>query len=355
MADKTRVLIVDDSSLVRKILSDILSQDPGIDVVGTAADGVFALRKIKMLKPDVMTLDVEMRQMGGLELLPKVMSECPLPVIMVSGLTLAGAEATVRALELGAVDFVAKPGGPTSVPEIGQLLVEKIKACARAPLRRRLDETRRTVPAPKPRVTPLPRRSAGSVDRQLIAIGASTGGTEAIKDVLVRLPKQMPPIAIVQHMPEGFTAAFAKRLNSLCELEVREAEHDDELKPGLALVAPGHSHMTVNRGVRTAYRVALDQSPLVGRHRPAVNRLFDSVAAIAGRSTVGVILTGMGADGATGMLNMRQAGAHNIAQDEATCVVYGMPKEAVKAGGTHESQPLESIAGRLVELIYGKS
>ncbi len=351
-----KVLIVDDSSLVRKFLTDILSRDPDIEVVGTAADGVFALRKIKQLKPDVMTLDVEMRQMGGLELLPKVMEEAPLPVIMVSGITKAGAEATVRALELGAVDFVAKPTtDPHSMMEIATALIAKIKACARSRIRRRtVTAPGQPPPATKPRLAVPTFKPGRSLESMLIAIGASTGGTEAIREVLASLPKEMPPIVIVQHMPEGFTKAFANRLNTLCELEVREAEHLDPLVPGVALIAPGHSHMTLQKGTNSLFRVALDQGPLVGRHRPAVNRLFDSVAVIAARRCVGVILTGMGADGATGMLNMYNAGAYNIAQDEASCVVYGMPKEAVKMGGAHESQPLDKISNRLVELVYGK-
>lgn len=358
MASPIKVLVVDDSVLVRKVLTDLLSADPGIEVVGTASDGVFALRKIKQLQPDVMTLDVEMRQMGGLELLPKVMEEAPLPVIMVSGHTKAGAEATLSALERGAVDFVTKPtGSAKNIEEIGRILTAKVKACARSPLKRRLGTAR-----PPGVLTPRPAAAAPStrarptrpITQTLIAIGASTGGTEAIKEVLVRLPSQMPPIIIVQHMPEGFTEAFSNRLNTLCQLEVREGRHGDELHPGLALVAPGHSHMTLQRGTRSLFRVVLDQGPLVGRHRPAVNKMFDSVAPLAKDRAFGVILTGMGADGATGMLNMSELGSYNIAQDEASCVVYGMPKEAVKAGGVNESLPLESIPERLVNLVYGR-
>ena len=263
MASPIKVLVVDDSALVRKVLADLLSADPGIAVVGTASDGVFALRKIKELQPDVTTLDVEMRQMGGLELLPKVMEEAPLPVIMVSGHTKAGADATLQALERGAVDFVTKPtGSAKTIEEIGRVLAAKVKACGRAPLKRRLraaSPREVSVPRPVSSVSPGRTRPIRPISQTLIVIGASTGGTEAIIDILVRLPREMPPIVIVQHMPEGFTEAFARRLDTLCQLDVREGRHGDDLEPGLALVAPGHSHMTLQRGTRSLFRVILDR------------------------------------------------------------------------------------------------
>lgn len=359
MANPVRVLVVDDSALARKILSDLLNQHPEIEVVGTAQDGGFVMNKINQLKPDVITLDVEMRNKGGLEVLPEIVKTHGLPVIMVSAHTDRGAEATIKALELGAVDFVAKPqAGGASLTEISETLSSKIIAVGRSrrkqgPVTARIP--RRPQPAARPTSAPLMGTrapSVGSVSSKidLIAIGASTGGTEAIKDVLVPLPTNLPGIVIVQHMPAGFTRAFANRINTLCALEVKEAEDGDRILPGTALIAPGSHHMEVVRGAR-GYSVRLLETPPVNRHRPSVDVLFDSVAKLNGRRSLGVILTGMGGDGAKGMKRMRDTGAETIAQDEASCVVFGMPKEAIKLGGAVHTLPLDQIPQHIVKAL----
>lgn len=359
MNEKIRVLVVDDSALARKMLTDLLNQHPEIDVVGTAQDGSFVMRKIEQLHPDVITLDVEMRQTGGLEILPEIVQTHNLPVIMVSAHTERGAEATFKALELGAVDFVTKPqaGTMVSLAEIVDELVQKIIAVTGSKRRITLPRPRPITPTTlaKPAAAPPPRSSivsAPSLRARMIAIGASTGGTEAIKDVLIDLPLTIPGIVIVQHMPAGFTKAFSNRLNSICKIKVKEAEEGDEVQPGLALIAPGSHHVeVVNRTGRL--KVRLLETPPVNRHRPSVEVLFNSVADTVGKNVLGVILTGMGADGADGLKNMRDRGALTVAQDEETCVVFGMPKEAIKRGGACHILPLDNIGQFLVQVTNG--
>lgn len=351
MTEKVRVLIVDDSALARRMLSDLLNQNPEIEVVGTAQDGSFVINKIKTLQPDVITLDVEMRNKGGLEVLPEITQNYDIPVIMVSAHTERGAQATFKALELGAVDFVTKPqaGDMHSLAEIGETLAQKIVAVARN-VRRRIK--RPTVTAPpvlrKPVVSsPLPRVTSLSTTIDLIAIGASTGGTEAIKDVLINLPQNIPGIVIVQHMPAGFTKAFSQRLDSLSVISVKEAQEGDEVVPGRALIAPGSHHMEVIR-VSGKLKVRLLETPPVNRHRPSVDVLFFSVAEKIGARALGVLLTGMGADGADGLRLIRDNGAVTVAQDEESCVVFGMPKEAIKRGGATHVMSLEQIPEFLI-------
>ncbi len=347
MNEKIRVLVVDDSALARKILSDMLDSHPEIEVVGTAQDGSFVMRKIDSLHPDVITLDVEMRQTGGLEILPEIVQKHNLPVIMVSAHTERGAEATFKALELGAVDFVTKPqaGSMASLAEIMEELAQKIVAVARS--KRRVRPSRPQTPTttgPRPAAA-APRPAFKSISSPLrarmIALGASTGGTEAIKDVLVELPPTIPGIVIVQHMPAGFT-------NTLCKIHVKEAEDGDVVLPGTALIAPGSHHVEVYQ-VGAQLKVRLLETAKVNRHRPSVEVLFNSVAKTIGKNVLGVILTGMGADGADGLKTMRDRGALTVAQDEDSCVVFGMPKEAIKRGGACHVLPLEHIGHFLTQ------
>lgn len=339
---KIRVLVIDDSALVRRVLVEALSHDPAIEVVGTASDPYDAKGKINALKPDVLTLDVEMPRMHGLTFLKLLMEQRPTPVVMVSSLTEKGADETLQALELGAVDFVTKPkidlseGLQALIPE----LVEKVKTAARCRVGKRVHAA---VEASAP-------RQVARLDRtthRIVAIGASTGGTEAIRTVLAALPADCPGVLIVQHMPEKFTKAFAERCNASCALEVTEARNGDQVLPGRALIAPGNHHMRLARqGAK--YVVTLDQTPPVNHHRPSVDVLFETVATAAGQNAVGVILTGMGDDGARGLLRMRGAGAYTIGQDKDSCVVYGMPREAFALGGVCEVQPLDAIAGSVL-------
>ena len=332
-----RVLVVDDSALVRKVLSEELSRFPDIEVVGTATDPYVAREKLLALNPDVLTLDIEMPRMDGLSFLAKLMKHRPTPVIIVSSVAKEHSETAVRALALGAVDVVSKPGSAYSVPDVATTLVRAIRAAASARLQ---------VAAP---VVEAPRFvSTFETTNKLIAIGASTGGTTAIERVLMGLPSNTPGIVIVQHMPEHFTRAFAERLNGICPMEVREARDGDAVAPGLALIAPGDRHMLLQRdGAR--YVVAIKNGPRVHHQRPAVDVLFHSVARSAGRNAVGAILTGMGADGAKGMLAMRDSGAYTIAQDEESCVVFGMPKEAIKLEAVDEITSLGHVASALLE------
>jgi two-component system chemotaxis response regulator CheB len=336
---RIRVLIVDDSALMRQVLMELLSHDSEIEVVGTAADPYIARQKMKTLNPDVLTLDVEMPKMDGLTFLGKLMAGRPMPVVMVSSLTEAGCQTTLRALELGAVDFFTKPKVDlrTGMEEQAQDLIFKVKAAAQAKIRGR---TTTTNPADVSHLTAS--LAMLKTTDTIIAIGASTGGTEALRELLEVLPPNTPPIIITQHMPEKFTKTFADRLDTLCQINVKEAEDGDSVLTGQALIAPGSYHMTLTRsGAR--YNVRLNQDPPVNRHRPSVDVMFHSVAQYAGGNSVGVILTGMGGDGAQGMLEMKQAGAYNIAQDEVSCVVFGMPKEAIKLGGTDTVLPLSQI------------
>lgn len=344
---KIKVLIVDDSALIRSVMTEIISSQSDMEVVGVAPDPLVARDLIKLTNPDVLTLDVEMPKMDGLDFLEKLMRLRPMPVVMISSLTERGSEITMRALELGAVDFVTKPkiSIQSGMREYTELIVEKIRAAAHARIR-----PRPVVPpgGAKPEAGQLPSiRNPLTSSEKLIIIGASTGGTEAIREFLLQMPSDCPGILIAQHMPEGFTRSFARRLDSLCKISVRESAGDERVLPGHAYIAPGHSHLQLARSGAN-YVTQLDQGPLVNRHRPSVDVLFRSAAIAAGKNAVGVILTGMGKDGAAGMLEMRNAGAYNFAQDEASCVVFGMPKEAILAGGTHEVGPLAALPGMVL-------
>jgi two-component system chemotaxis response regulator CheB len=350
MSKKIAVLIVDDSAAIRQLLTQILSSDPEIDVVGTAADPYFARQKIISLQPDVITLDVEMPRMDGLTFLEKLMAARPMPVVMVSSLTQGGAEVTLRALELGAIDFFSKPtiDTLTGVNNGAAEILAKVKAAARARVR--------PTTSHNPAIAELAsRKTAGSapsayrLTHQLIAIGASTGGTEAIKDVLMRMPPDSPPIMIVQHMPPGFTASFSERMDKLCQISVKEAVDGDFAGPGQCLIAPGNFHLAVER-TGAQFKARVFTAEQVNGHRPAVDVLFKSCADQLGGNVIAAILTGMGDDGARGMRRIKDAGGQTVAQDEATCVVYGMPKEAVAHGGVDIVRPLDKIAGELLRL-----
>lgn len=338
---KTRVLIVDDSAVVRQIFTDLISQTPDLEVCGTAPDPYVARDKIFHERPDVITLDLEMPRMDGLTFLKKLMHYHPLPVVIVSSLTPQGSRLAVEALELGAVEVLGKPGGSFSVGNLADQLLTKIRAAART--RPRIGGH---TGGPGPSLPPVS-LSPLTTTHKVVAIGASTGGTEAIKEVLIHLPRNFPGIVIVQHMPPKFTTSFAERLDQLCALEVKEAADGDSVLPGRALLAPGNYHMLLQRsGAR--YLVRVKSGPPVHHQRPSVDVLFQSVAQAAGSNAVGVILTGMGADGAAGLLAMRQQGAHTIAQDEASCVVFGMPKEAIQRQAAVKVLPLHRIAEELV-------
>ncbi|HEX8609757.1 MAG TPA: chemotaxis response regulator protein-glutamate methylesterase [Telluria sp.] len=340
---KIKVLIVDDSALIRSVMSEIISSQPDMEVVGVAPDPLVARELIKQTNPDVLTLDVEMPKMDGLDFLEKLMRLRPMPVVMVSSLTERGSEITMRALELGAVDFVTKPkiSIQSGMREYTELISDKIRAASKARI--------------KPR-TLTPEKAAGALpalrnpltsSEKLIIIGASTGGTEAIREFLMQMPSDCPGILIAQHMPEGFTTSFARRLDTLCKISVREAAGDERVLPGHAYIAPGHSHLLLARSGAN-YITRIEQTDPVNRHRPSVDVLFRSAAQAAGKNAVGVILTGMGKDGAAGMLEMKTAGAHNFAQDEASCVVFGMPREAIAMGGTHEVGALSALPGMVL-------
>ena len=337
---KIRVLVVDDSAIVRKVFTEELSRYPDIEVVGTAPDPFIARDKILALEPDVMTLDVEMPRMDGITFLKKLMKFHPVPTIIVSSLTAAGGQLAMEALESGAVDVIAKPGSSFSVGELSEQLAEKIRAAAVA---RNYSAARLPVAPREVEEAPAPSRyNLRDTTDKVIALGASTGGTEAIKSVLIQLDPAIPGMVVVQHMPAQFTKAFAARLNDLCRVEVKEAEDNDMVRVGRVLLAPGNFHMVLVRsGAR--YHVRVKTGPLVCHQRPSVDVLFYSVAEVAGRNAVGVILTGMGKDGAEGMRAMHDKGAATFAQDEASCVVFGMPKEAIKAGAVDQTMPLSRI------------
>ncbi|WP_028314302.1 protein-glutamate methylesterase/protein-glutamine glutaminase [Desulfatibacillum aliphaticivorans] len=340
-----RVLVVDDSAVVRKIFTEALSKEPGIEVVGTAPDPYVARDKIVSLKPDVITLDVEMPRMDGITFLRKIMKYYPLPVIIVSSLTAKGGKMALEAMEIGAVEVLSKPGSSYSVGDMKQQLADKIRAAARVNVRAARPQAASASPVSRPAT-----RALTETTNKVVAIGASTGGTEALKAVLTRFPVTMPGIVVVQHMPPNFTTAFAERLNGLCEIAVKEAEDGDAVLPGRALIAPGNFHMLLKRsGAR--YYVNVKTGPMVCHQRPAVDVLFNSTAQYAGANAVGAILTGMGSDGAKGLLKMREAGARTLGQDEASCVVYGMPKEAWKAGAVEKQYPLDRIADEIINLL----
>ncbi len=347
---KIRVLIVDDSALMRGLLTEMINSAPDMTVVGVAPDAPTAREMIKVLNPDVLTLDVHMPKMDGLEFLERLMRLRPMPVVMVSSSTQAGSETTLKALELGAIDFIGKPraDNPKVMESYAEELVEKIRAAKGARLRIRPMSAPASSLAQAPVVSTSVIRSAAS--GKIIFVGASTGGTEAIKEFLLRIPADCPPIMIVQHMPESFTASFARRLDSLCAPRVIESQGNEKLESGTVYIAPGHSHLQVKR-TASGLMTELLSTPPVNRHRPAVDVLFDSAATVVGRQAVGVILTGMGKDGAQGLLRMRQSGARTIGQDEASCVVYGMPREAFLVGAVEEQSPLDDIARRALQAV----
>ena len=358
MSDPIRVLIVDDSAVVRQALTEILSADPAIEVMATAADPLIAASKIDNERPDVITLDVEMPRMDGLSFLKQIMATEPIPVVMCSSLTEKGAEATMQALQYGAVEIINKPrmGARQFLEDSHVRICDAVKAAAKARVRRL--STLINEPAPKLTADVMlsqPRSTENfQTTAKVIALGASTGGTEALRIFLQELPYDAPGIVIVQHMPQHFTAAFAKRLNSICRVEVKEATDGDTVLPGRALIAPGNLHMMLKRS-GTRYYVQVKDGPLVCRHRPSVDVLFRSVARYAGINATGIIMTGMGDDGARGMLEMQKAGAVNIAQDEESCVVFGMPHEAIKLGGVQKVLPLDKLAQEAMSLYRSMS
>ncbi len=343
---KIRVLVVDDSALIRGVMKEIIDREKDMICVGAAPDPMVAREMIKSLNPDVLTLDVEMPRMDGLDFLERLMRLRPMPVLMVSTLTERGSDITFRALALGAIDFVSKPKIDIArgMEEYASEITEKIRAASLARVRKMVTtpspdiEKRYTADAILPSVAG---RFAST--EKLIIIGASTGGTEAIKEVLTRLPADVPGILVTQHMPENFTKSFADRLDNLCKIAVKEAGHNERILPGHAYIAPGHSHLLLKRSGAN-YMTELNQGMPVNRHRPSVDVLFRSAANVAGANALGIILTGMGKDGAQGLLEMKQAGSHTIAQDEESCIVFGMPKEAINLGGACEVLPLQSIA-----------
>ncbi len=349
---KISVMVVDDSAVVRKVLSETLAQDPAIEVAGAVADPIFAMERMSKRWPDVIVLDVEMPRMDGITFLRKIMSERPTPVVICSTLTEKGAETTMQALAAGAVSFISKPkiGARQFLQDAANDLIGAVKVAAHANPR-----------LLRPMLHPAHKLSADAIiapahgalvqtTERVVALGTSTGGTQALERVLTALPRVCPGIVIVQHMPEKFTALFAARLDSLCQIEVKEAADGDRVIPGRALIAPGGRHMMLHRSGAN-YHVEVKDGPLVNRHKPSVDVLFRSVAQTAGRNALGVIMTGMGDDGARGLREMREAGAHTVAQDQASCVVYGMPKEAVKLDAAERSLPLESIARAILEQL----
>ncbi|HEU5123623.1 MAG TPA: chemotaxis response regulator protein-glutamate methylesterase [Verrucomicrobiae bacterium] len=341
---KIRVLVVDDSAVVRRAISDALAKDPEIEVVGSACDPYIARDKILELNPDVLTLDIEMPRMDGITFLKILQQHRPMPVVVISSLTQAGSRSALAALEAGAVDVLAKPSSSWSIGDLADQLAHRVKGAAKA----------RMSSAPNPIETIAKASSTGSSNafnpRQIVVLGASTGGTEAIKSVLTRLPNGLPGICVVQHIPAVFSKAFAERLNECCAMEVREAAHGDEVKPGRVLIAPGDFHMALEWDGRR-YLVRLHQGPPLHFTRPAVDVLFNSAAACAGANALGVVLTGMGSDGAQGMKKLKEAGAITLAQNEATCVVYGMPRAAVELRVVDHVLPLEAIPGAILKAL----
>ncbi len=363
--EKIRVLIVDDSALIRNLMKEIINSAPDMEAIGAAPDPLIAREMIRTMNPDVLTLDIEMPRMDGLDFLERLMRLRPMPVVMVSTLTERGAEVTIKALELGAVDFVAKPkiGISQGMSECAEDIREKIRAAAQARFGRRHTTPAATSAAahtPAGAVTVAAHDTAtvksvravlasGSTEK-IVAIGASTGGTEAIREVLTRLPADFPAILITQHMPPGFTKSFAVRLDGLCKISVKEADDGERVLPGHAYIAPGGKHLAVKKSGAN-YVVALSDDEPVNRHKPSVEVLFRSVAKNVGANAYGVMLTGMGKDGAVAMEEMRTCGAHNIAQDEASCVVFGMPREAIAVGAVHDVLPVLGIADHLISRL----
>ncbi|TFY96194.1 protein-glutamate methylesterase/protein-glutamine glutaminase [Ramlibacter humi] len=348
-----KVLVVDDSAVMRTFLAKVVGAQPDMELMGVASDPLLAIDRIRRAPPDVMTLDVEMPRMNGLDFLRKLMAVRPLPVVMVSSLTQQGAEATLRALELGAVDFFPKPSSIEELEATGPEIAEKIRAAAQARVGRRgwtptpaMDSGFAPLHAPSVLRPAAPSAASGTI----IGIGASTGGVEALRHILTALPADMPPIVIAQHMLPGFTQTFARRLDAICELHVKEAQDGQEALPGGVYVAPGGRHLVVQRSGNGGYRLRLSDEAPVNRHRPSVDTLFRSLAEAAGEKCIALILTGMGADGAEAMVTLRRAGAMTLAQDEASCIVFGMPRQAIAMGGAQEVVGLGEVAERLREL-----
>ncbi len=338
-----KVLIIDDSAIVRKVLTETLGREDDIEVVGAAPDPIVAELKIKKYQPDVLTLDIEMPRMDGITFLGRLMQNSPMPVVVLSSLTPSGSKTALAAIEAGAVDIMCKPGSSYTIGDACTILVDKIRAASRARVERRLNGERRG--QGDKRVLLLPETT-----NKIFAIGASTGGVQAISTVLGRMPANLPGTVIVQHMPANFTKSFAERLNTLCSMEVKEAVDGDHVLPGRVLIAPGGYHMLLRRSGAN-YCVSIEGGPMVCRQKPSVEVLFNSVAKYAGSNAVGAILTGMGDDGAKGLLSMKNAGARTIAQDEASSVVYGMPKEAVQVGAADKVVPLNDIARTMLQLL----
>ena len=363
---KIRVVVVDDSALVRSLLAEIINRQRDMECIGTANDPLVAREMIRERSPDVITLDVEMPRMDGIDFLGRLMRLRPMPVVMISTLTERGADVTLRALELGAVDFVSKPrvGLVNGLNELATQIVDKIRVAAVAQVRRVQRESAVAAPAAQTVAAPLghPARAAAPPaalssrvsTEKVVCIGASTGGTEAIKEVLLRLPADAPAIAITQHMPAGFTTSFAARLNSLCQITVKEAVHGERLLPGHAYIAPGGKQFSIDRSGAN-YVAVVDDGPPVNRHKPSVEVLFKSAAAVVGRNAYAIMLTGMGNDGAAAMRQMKDAGSYNYVQDEASCIVFGMPREAIAHGAADEVLPLSAIAPALLAQLRSNS
>jgi two-component system chemotaxis response regulator CheB len=351
MSNKTRVVVVDDSALVRGLLAEIIDRQPDMCCVGAASDPLVAREMIRNLNPDVITLDIEMPRMDGIDFLSRLMRLRPMPVVMVSTLTERGADVTLKALELGAVDFVAKPkiGVADGLRQLGADITDKIRTAARARVHRLAAAAPEAPGAPPPKPTTMASLGRLSTEK-IIFIGASTGGTEATREVLVNLPADCPAVMITQHMPPGFTKSYAARLNGLCRIRVAEASDGERVLPGHAYIAPGGFHLSVERSGANYIARVIDGEP-VNRHKPSVEVLFESAARVVGRNALGVMLTGMGGDGAKAMRGMRDAGSWNLVQDEASCVVFGMPREAIAHGAANEVLPLAQIAPRLVEWL----
>ena len=353
MPDQIKVLIVDDSAVVRQVLSDILSADPAIEVIGTAADPYIAAVKMRKETPDVITLDVEMPRMDGLTFLRKIMHQLPTPVVICSSLTQQGAETTLKAIQYGAVEIICKPrqGARQFLEESHLMICDAVKAAAQAKVRPLEFDRPQTFPKYTADVVlakPIVKKTLLETER-VVAIGASTGGTEALREFLQQLPVDAPGVVIVQHMPKDFTGSFARRLNELCQVSVKEAQNGDAVLPGQVLISPGDQHLLLKRTAAN-YFVELKDGPLVCRHRPSVDVLFRSVACSAGSNAIGIIMTGMGDDGARGLLELKQAGGVTLAQDEESCIVFGMPKEAIKLNAVEQVLPLKQLAAAALKI-----
>ncbi len=357
MTNKIRVVVVDDSALVRSLLAEIINRQSDMECVGTANDPLIAREMIRELNPDVITLDIEMPKMDGIEFLSRLMRLRPMPVLMISTLTERGAEVTMRALELGAVDFVAKPriGLVDGINELANQIVDKIRIASQAHVRRSVAPPTSGSAATSPSGGTPHNPSIGRISTEkLICIGASTGGTEAIKEILIRMPADSPGIVITQHMPPGFTTSFAARLNGLCQITVKEASHGERILPGHAYIAPGGKQFRIDKSGAN-YLCVVEDGELVNRHKPSVEVLFKSAARFVGRNAFGIMLTGMGNDGAKAMKEMRDSGSYNYVQDEASCVVFGMPREAILHGAADEVLPLVAIAPALLTRLSGSN